>query len=381
MLYLPGEFPLSDDLIYLNHAAVAPWPRRTAEAVQRFAFENMTRGAADYPAWMRTVESLRGHLAQLIGVDSSDDIALVKNTSEGLSLVAYGLEWQAGDEIVGIAGDFPSNTVVWESLAPQGVNFHGVDILAADDPEQALFDACGEHTRLLAISSVHFATGLRLDLARISLFCRTHEILLCVDAIQSLGALRLDLRETPVDFLTADGHKWMLGPEGLGVFYCRAALRERLHLHQFGWAMRAHPGNFDSPQWLPSPTATRFECGSPNMLGIHALDCSLGLLLEFGMDAIEQRVLTNNDCLRAGLAADRRIELITPDDLSRRSGIVSFRIPGLDSSAIYQRLMSAGVICAPRGGGIRFSPHFYTTQAQLERALEVLFAVLDTWNR
>lgn len=380
MLYLPAEFPLDTEIHYLNHAAVAPWPRRTAEAVQRFAFENMSRGAADYPRWMEVERRLRERLAWLIDAPSPDDIALVKNTSEGLSFVAAGIDWQAGDRIVGIADDFPSNRVVWESLADRGVVFDAVDINAAADPEQALLDnmidAIGTDTRLMAVSSVHFATGLRLDLGRLSIECRERGVLLCVDAIQSLGAARFRLEEVPADFVVADGHKWLLGPEGLGLFYVNPAIRDQLKLVEFGWAMRQDPADYGPGSWQPASSARRFECGSPNMIGIHALDASLSLLQELGFDAIEALLQKNIDHLRNLLQAIPGIEIVTPEAISRRAGILSFRVEGNDSQAVYRQLMDRGVICASRGGYIRFSPHFHTRPETLEAAVEQLACVV-----
>ncbi len=372
MLYLPAEFPHETGLCYLNHAAVAPWPRRAAEAVQAFAFENMRRGAADYPAWMAVQQRLRERLARLIQAPSPDDIALVKNTSEGLSLVAGGIDWRAGDRVIGIADDFPSNRVVWESLAPLGVAFDALDIHAGPDPEAVLISAITDKTRLMAVSSVHFATGARLDLGRLSAACREAGVWLCVDAIQSLGALRFDLSVTPADFVVADGHKWMLGPEGLGLFYVDPAIRDQLRLTQFGWAMREDAGDYDPGPWRPAASARRFECGSPNMLGIHALEASLSLLEEVGLDLVEQRLLAAVDHLRQGLEPLSGMEIVTPAARERHAGILAFQVAGQDSEALYRRLMAAGVICACRGGRVRLSPHFYTRNAVMDRAIEII---------
>ncbi|RMG33973.1 MAG: aminotransferase class V-fold PLP-dependent enzyme [Gammaproteobacteria bacterium] len=377
MHYFPAEFSLDPDLCYLNHAAVAPWPRRTAQAVERFAYQNMTRGARDYPRWMETEQRLRERLAWLIGAPSPEDIALVKNTSEGLSFVAAGLDWKAGDQVVGIADDFPSNRVVWEALGGQGVVFKTVDINTAEDPEQALLDRFSDRTRLLAVSSVHFATGLRLDLPRLAAACRERGVLLCVDAIQSLGALPFDLRQIPADFVVADGHKWMLGPEGLGLFYVNPSIRDRMKLIEFGWAMRAQAGDYDPGPWQPASSARRFECGSPNMLGIHALEASLSLLQEIGMDEIERHLRGNVGYLRGELSAIPGLSFVTPEPAARHAGILSFRIEGVDLDKVYRRLMASGVVCALRGGNLRFSPHFHTRTETLDLAVERLRQALN----
>ena len=217
------EFPLRDDVHYLNHAAVSPWPRRTADAVCRFARENAEQGSLEYATWLRVESDLREQLRRLLNASSADDIALLKNTSEALSVVAHGVDWRDGDNVVISDQEFPSNRIVWESLAGHGVRVREVDLAAGPDPEQALIGACDQRTRLLAISSVQYGTGLRTDLERLGQRCREREILFCVDAIQSLGTLPMDVKRNHADFVMADGHKWMLGPEGLAVFYCATA--------------------------------------------------------------------------------------------------------------------------------------------------------------
>ena len=377
MQELNTEFELDEDLVYLNHAAVAPWPRRTAEAVCAFARENLTRGAQRYPQWTDVEKTLRERLRTLLNAPSTDDIALLKNTSEGLSVVAHGLTWQAGDEIVGIDHEFPSNRVVWESLAARGVNYVKVDVNAAADPEDALIRACDRRTRLLAVSSVHYATGLTLDLERLGGFCRDQGILFCIDAIQSLGAFALDVQRVRADFVAADGHKWLLGPEGIAVFYCRSELRQQLELHQYGWHMLEHPGDFERLTWQPSDKATRFECGSPNMLGIHGLNASLSLLLEASQTFVSKRILHANDYLVSRLKLMPNMEIISHISAERRSGIVTFRHRTVPSETLYRSLMQRNIICAQRGGGIRFSPHFHINDNQLDEALEKLNEIVQ----
>lgn len=366
-----AEFPLRDGIIYLNHAAVSPWPLRTADAVHEFAQQNLTQGSLFYPQWLETETLLREQLRQLLNAPSPADIALVKNTSEALSFVAYGLDWQAGENIVISNQEFPSNRIVWESLATQGVELRQADLTAAETPEDALFALVDTNTRLIAISSVQYASGLRMDLEKIGNFCRERGVLFCVDAIQSLGALPFDVQACHADFVAADGHKWMMGPEGLGVFYCRAELREKLKLTQFGWHMIEAMGNFDLQEWQPAASARRFECGSPNMLGIHALSASLPLLLETGIDAVAARILDNSRHLLKELARLGYL-LGTPLYENRHAGIVSFSHPQNESAALFEHLRENGVFCALRDNKIRFSPHFYTPRKHLDYCLELL---------
>lgn len=362
------EFPLERGLCYLNHAAVAPWPRRTAEAVARFAEQNIHIGARDYPAWLQVEQRLRERLRRLLNAPSPDDLALVKNTSEALSFVAFGLDWRAGDQIVIGNQEFPSNRIVWEALRPRGVEVIQVD-LAGHDPEARLLEACGPRTRLLAVSAVQYASGLRLDLERLGAGCGARGVLLCIDAIQQLGALPFDVQRYGCAFAMADGHKWMLAPEGLGVFYCRADLRERLALHEYGWHMLEHAGDYTRQDWRPASTARRFECGSPNMLGAVALEASLSLLEEIGMPRVAAELQDRVTWLLEALGTVPGLRFWSETDPRRRAGIVTFSLDGMDTDMLFQRLKDNQVVCAQRGGGIRLSPHFYTPECVLETAL------------
>ncbi|AZD28538.1 aminotransferase class V-fold PLP-dependent enzyme [Pseudomonas chlororaphis] len=365
------EFVQAPGLRYLNHAAVAPWPNRAAEAVARFAKENVLLGARDYPDWMALEQRLRERLMRLLNAPSTDDIALVKNTSEALSFVAFGLSWEKGDQIVISDEEFPSNRIVWEALASQGVEVLQVS-LKGDDPEGALLAACGPRTRLMAISAVQFASGLRLDLQRLGAGCKQQNVLFCIDAIQQLGAQPFDVQAYQCDFAMADGHKWMLGPEGLGMFYCRSELRAQLKLHEFGWHMLEHMGDYSRSEWEPAKSARRFECGSPNMLGAMALEASLSLLEEVGMEHVATLIAERVQWLQDGLNAIPGVRLHTPLNPARRGGIISFSIDGIDNQGVYEALQQRQVVCIPRGPGVRFSPHFYTEKRVIDETLAIV---------
>lgn len=370
-----AEFPQAAELIYLNHAAVSPWPRRTADAIKRFADENVIHGARYYPRWTEQERRLRNQLRTLINAPSPDDIALLKNTSEALSVVACGMDWQLGDNVVITDQEFPSNRIVWESLATRGVEVRPVSLQG--DAEHNLSAAIDRHTRLMSISSVQYASGVRLDLVKLGAVCRDRGVAFCVDAIQSLGALPLDVQEAQADFVMADAHKWLMGPEGIAVFYCAEAWREHLRLHQFGWHMVEDMGNYDTLDWKPARSARRFECGSPNMLGIHGLSASLELIEELGQKTITERLLELTAFLTEALADFEHITLLSPREEQRRAGIVTFRPSNVDCAALVEAVKRRGVICAYRGGGVRFSPHFYNTRGQLEVALEILREEID----
>ena len=334
------EFPLTDELIYLNHAAVAPWPKRTSVAVIKFAEQNTHYGSHFYPDWLKKEVELRSQLQTLLNAPSPDDIALVKNTSE--------------------------------SLANQGVEFRQADLHSTETPEDALFALVDNNTRLLTISSIQFASGLRMDLERIGEFCNRRGILFCIDAIQSLGAVQFYVQAYQADFVMADGHKWMFGPEGLGVFYTTPKARDQLKLTQYGWHMMKNTHNYENKPWEVHPTARRFECGSPNMLGIHAFSASLSFLLETGMAAVEALVIAKSDYLKDAIDKNENLVLLSERQNRLKSGIVTFKHRTVANEVLYQYLQNNGVVCALRGGGIRFSPHFYNTLDEIDRALELV---------
>jgi selenocysteine lyase/cysteine desulfurase len=366
------QFPLDRNILYFNHAAVSPWPRCTADAIKQFTDQNLHTGSKHYPEWMETEQQLRELLRWLINAESADDIALLKNTSEGLSVIAYGLEWSAGDNVVIPAGEFPSNRIVWESLRQFGVETRQIDILSADDPEKALIEAMDVKTRLLSVSAVQYSSGFRLNLEKLGAGCRHHNVLFAVDAIQQLGALQFDQQQIQADFIVADGHKWMMGPEGLALFYCKSAVRPRINLKQYGWRMIENPVDFLQHEWRIADTAKRFECGSPNMLAIFALHASINLIKQTGKQIIEESILNNIANINEYVLNSKNYQLLINTDKNRLSGITNFRHRDLDSHALFKTLTEQGVQCAERGQGIRLSPHFYHRQWEFERLFEIL---------
>jgi cysteine desulfurase/selenocysteine lyase len=371
-------FQLDNNIIHLNHAAVAPWPVVTRDAVIAFANENTAIGSQNYELWVKTEQQLKQRLSQLINAQSIDEIAILKNTSEGLSIIAQGLDFKAGDNIVIPAEEFPSNKVVWQALQNQGVEIRLVPVQDIDEPEQALINAMDQHTHLLSCSSVQFARGLRLNLVKIGDACKQNQTLFCVDAIQSLGAIAFDAQACSADFVVADGHKWMCGPEGTALFYCRKQVQPLLQLRQYGWHMLKHAFDFSHPSHeldisqQIADSAQRFESGSPNMMGIAALNASLGLLLDIGIENIQAGLIDNVDYLFRQLAAFSDIKILTPTENARYAGIVTFQKQAVDNVKLYQHLQANNVICAYRGDGIRFSPHFYTEPQLMDKALNIV---------
>jgi selenocysteine lyase/cysteine desulfurase len=378
---LAEQFPLDNDLCYLNHAAVSPWAKCTTEAVCDFARENMQQGATDYPKWNDVEIQLRERLASLLNIRSTHEIALSKSTSEALSIIAHGIQWKKGDEVVISDHEFPSNRIVWESLSEQGVKVVEVNLGDGSQAIESITQAFNSRTRLVSISSVQYASGIYIDLPLLGKACRQHDILLCVDAIQSLGTIPFSQPDIQADFIVADGHKWLMAAEGLALLYIKEEHINTLKLHQFGWRMVQDKGNFDTKEWEPAQDATRFECGSPNMVGIHALNASLGLLLEFGITNIHSTLIEKTQHTLKQLKAIKGIEILSPENPKYSSGIITFK-PSLSTSScnsmeeLYLCLMENKVICACRGGGIRFSPAFYTPTSTIDKAVAILRDIL-----
>lgn len=370
------EFPVLHHGLYANHAAISPWPRVTAQAVAAFAMENAEIGAEKYNHWLLRESKLRKSLASLINAPSANDIALLKNTTEGICTVANGIDWHKGDNIVLPADEFPSNRLPWLALQRQGVEIREVDIRGTEEPEKALLERADKNTRLLSVSAVQWTDGLRLKLETLGRFCQDNNVFFFVDAIQQLGAIQLDVQACGIDFLAADGHKWLLAPEGIAVFFCSENVREQLQISQQGWHMVDEPYQFNRDQWQPSNTALRFEAGSPNTLGQVGLHASAGLLHDAGMSTVEALVADNSLVLSSGLADIPGVALVREFDPRWYSGIVSFKPADVELLQFQQALKRRGLTCTVRGGAIRLSPHFYQAGDPVLEMLDLIEATL-----
>jgi selenocysteine lyase/cysteine desulfurase len=364
-------FPVTRELAYLNHAGVAPISTRVEDALLRYAVEATRYGASRYSVYDREVERVRGRAAQLLGAQR-EEIAFVKNTTEGLGIVATGIDWRRGDRILTCDLEYPSNVYPWWQLRGRGVETELLRGSAGRLPLPVIADALRQpRVRLLSLSSVEFGSGARNDLAAIGALCREHGVIFCVDAIQSLGCFPIDVETCGIDFLSADGHKWLLSVEGCGVFFCAKRSLELLTPRVVGWRSVSDNQDFDSYHTELQPNAGRFEEGTPNTPGIYALGAAIDLLLEIGVDAIGRRVLELGEGLVHGLA-ERGAEILSPRGEGDASGIVSFRLPGEEPAHSVRRLLALGVVTAARRGGVRVSPHFYNDTDDLDRLLHAL---------
>jgi len=364
-------FPVTQRYAYLNHAAVAALPQPVVQTMTRLVTEQGMAGGAAFPDLDERIEAARQVAARFIGAHR-DEIVFTRNVSHGLNVVAAGLDWQPGDNLICAETEFPANVYPWTNLRRRGV---AVRFAPARDNRilvedvAALMDA---RTRLVAISSVEFGTGYRNDLDALAALCRERDAALCVDGIQGLGALRFSVSQTPVDFLATHAAKWMLGPVGAGFLYVRRDRLPWLDPVMTGWRAVVDRGDYyryDSPL---RTTGERFEEGSLNSVGILGMAAALELILAVGLPTIETRIMALTDALIAGLQA-RGCIITTPIAHRReRSGIVCFRHPAVDTTALAERLTAAGVVVSQRGEVIRVSPHFYNTEEELERLLVTL---------
>jgi len=370
------QFPVLEQRIWLNHAAISPWPATVISAMRAFVEDNAAYGPLHYSAWLETEQRLRQSACRLLGANA-DDLALVKNTSDGLCLIAAGLDWRPGDAVVCSEGEFPSNLMPWQQLPPEFVERRMVPF-DPHDPEGALIAALDSKARVVAVSSVRYDSGIRLDLQRLGAACRANGTLLVIDAIQHLGAMALDVSELQADFIVGGSHKWLLAPEGLALFWSRPEARDRLKPIQTGWRMWPDMFNFERRNWRPPSNARRFEPGTLNTAGIVGLEAALELLLRDDAVERERRLLERSGRLLHGLSTLPKVHVHTPVDDARRAGIVCFRVDGVAPQAIHKALIEAGIYSAIRGPSLRLSPHFYTPHAQLDRALEVLADALQT---
>jgi selenocysteine lyase/cysteine desulfurase len=327
-------------------------------------------GAFRLRHWQEVGEETRGRFARMIGA-SPDEVAFIKSTSEGLSFVAAGFPWKEGDNLVTANVEFPSNVYPWMRLASRSVEVRMVPAREGRVRKEDLFAACDGKTRLVALSSVEFANGHRNDLPGIGEFCQKKGIFFCVDAIQSLGVLPVDVRSYGIDSLSADGHKWLLSPEGIGGFYISRDVMEMVEPVVLGWHSVRNRFDFENYDFSLSPDARRFEPGSSNTVGLAAFNASLDLLLSIGVDRVWERVrrLTEG---AIETALRRGYEILSPRNPENRSGIVTFKVPGADPHGLWKALLARNVVCSARSGGIRVSPHFYNTPDEIARFFEIL---------
>jgi len=367
---LRNEFPITKNYNFQNHAAVAPMSRRSAEAV-RVYLDRSTQASYLQSSFYKHADKVRAQLATLINANP-DEITFCKNTSEGLSMVANGLSFSSGDNVVGANVEFPANMYPWLALRSRGVQ---VRLVLEEDgriPLERIIEAIDSRTRLVTISSVQFASGFRTDLATLGEYCQSKGVLLCVDAIQSLGAFPIDVKGMGIDFLAADGHKWLCGPEGIGVFFVKKELQGHLRPTNIGWMSMKEPFNFNRYQFEFADSARRYDSGSYNLAGIFGLGGAIELIQEVGIEAISQRLLALTDRLVEGVRR-KGYRVVSSRVPAESSGIVAFFSDVHDPEPIRVHLQNEHrIIVAVRSGRLRASPFVYNTEAEIDQLVDAL---------
>ena len=365
---LRRRFPHVEETTYLNHAAVAPLSRPVVEAMGAFVEERHRTHIDNYVAFESTIEGTLERVARLLGT-TPERVEFAPNTSYGLNVLVGGLDWQAGDRVALPACEFPSNVYPFMNLERRGV---GVDLIphrrgafTLEDVERVLTP----RTRLLTLSWVQFLSGFRTDLEAVGKLCRERGVLFCVDAIQGLGALRLDVQRCHVDFLACGGHKWLMAPQGIGFIYLTEALQERL-APIAGWLHGPIDwDDFFSYDLAFHPDARRFRLGTMNGAGIAGLRAALDLHFEAGPGECERRVLANAQALADGLEA-QGLRRYGAEEAACASGIVTVEHP--EPEALYDHLRQRGIVVALRNRLLRFAPAYYNTADEIEAALEAV---------
>ena len=374
---LDREFPSRRHGIQFNHAAVSPLPARAADALARYASSLTGRAVLDWREWGREADRLRGLAARLVGADETvggvRSISIVPNTTTGLAYVASGLDWKPGDQIVTTATEFPANLAPWLDLARLGVEVRRIPTRDGAFTAEEVAASCGQRTRLVSLSAVAFHTGFVAPAEAVGNLCRARGIVFGLDGIQAVGAMEVDVVRAKADFLSADGHKWMMGPEGCGILFTTPELRSRLRAPS-GWqnVKRTVPGDFRIGEAVDYVSdAVRFEVGALPTPGVYALAGSLELLLEVGMATVRERIGKVLDILREGLPRLGWDPVLF--DGPPRSGLLSARPPaGVDPRVVVGRLEERRIAATARAGLLRLSPHVGNDEEEAERVLSAL---------
>jgi selenocysteine lyase/cysteine desulfurase len=331
--------------------------RHVAEVYSTRGFQN---------SWRDDIEAVRALVARLVG-SSVGNVAFTQNTSTGLSIAANGIEWRAGDNVVLPEREFPSNYYPWMNLAPRGVQMRCVPAPAGHASIDDLLAAVDERTRVVALSAVQFSNGHRYDLDAVGQLCRERGVLFVVDGTQAVGALAIDVEGSGIDLLAVSAHKWMLGPAGIGFVHVSDRGLDQIRPDIVGWLSVREPFAFGYQLDMPR-TADRFEPGTENVIGTIGLGAAVSIFLERGVHQVEHDVLSLTDVLCERLIAGGH-HIVSPRSARERSGIIIFRSPTTSAEDVHARLVAAGIKCAQRGGGVRFSPHFYNNLDDADTAL------------
>ena len=368
-------FPVTEKYIYFNHAAVAPLSVRVRDAMIHLVEDVTVNGSVNYFDWCDTYERTRAAAARLVNAQAAE-IAFMRNTSDGISAVANGINWRAGDNVITWGAEFPSNVYPWMRLAQE----RGLDLKMAPDHDgrvdtDELLSMVDERTRVVTVSWVQYASGFRADLRKIGRFCRERDIIFMVDAIQGLGGLKLDVERDSVDAFAADAHKYLLGPEGIALLYVSNRVIDRIKPTVVGWTSVKNYEQFHQTsvdyKLEYRDGAGRFECGTLNTAGVYGLGAAIDLFLEVGPEKIEEYLVGLSDYLAQSLRA-KGYQVIGSRKAGETSAIVTCRHDRHTPKELYKRLLTENILTAPRVGRLRLSPHFYNTREEVDRIIAAL---------
>ncbi len=365
-------FPVTRNWIFMNHAATSPMSLPATSAMISWASSIAANGGTQSKVWGQGITESRAAAARLLGC-SAREVAFVQNTSLGVSQIAWGLELERGDNVVSDNAEYPANVYPWMAL----VDAKGVELRHVKEredgriPAEDIIEACDERTQVVAVSFIQFATGYRMGLEEIGEFCAEEEIFFFVDAAQGLGVMELDVNALGIDALAACGQKWLLGPPGAGVLYCREGRLDEINPPVVGACSVVNAEDYLKYDFTLAPDARRFESGTPNVAGILALGEAIRLLLGEGMREVQERALALSDLLCRGLE-EKGYEVYSPRGEAEKSPIVSFHPKEMEAGALAAKLREERIAVSARSGRVRVSPHFYNTEAEIEALLKAL---------
>lgn len=366
-------FDFNPEIIYLNHASTGMLPRRAVEAMTEYIEALASAGEPRMETLLELQADFRTEAARLLNVHPKD-IAFVRNTTNGLAIALHSIDWQDGENMVVQEDAFPASLYLAAYCFPH-VEKRYVPLSNGADFYDRLQQQIDDRTRAIVVDYVHFLSGYRLDLQRLSQLKRQEKCYLIVDGIQGLGALQVHLNSSPIDFFTAGGVKWLNGPSGTGILFVRHEILPDLIPFHISWAGAAYE-NLDSfyPVRPLYPDARRFQPVNDNFIGMIGLMESLRLIHEISPQVIEKNILNITERAITILKA-RGYHVITPLDATLRAGIVTFKHPKLDSQKLFEQLQANQVICSLREGYIRLAFHFYNTDEELNHVISILDSI------
>jgi cysteine desulfurase/selenocysteine lyase len=369
---LRALFPVTRRAIYLNHAAVSAPPIPTISAIQSQLADVAENGSINFRKWIAVKENTRRLVAGMLGAQP-EQVAFVRNTSDGLSTIANGLDWRAGDNLVTFRKEFPSNVYSWLRVR----DAFGVEVRWCEERKgridlDELIGLIDSRTRLVAISQIQYASGFRTDLECLGRAARAHDALLVVDVIQALGVVPIDVESEMVDVAAAACHKWLLTPEGVGLLYLSVRARERIQPSLVGWTSVPNPEDYDNFEQGWNKGTLAWETGTLPISLIHGLEASLKLLIEVGPSQIQTHLEMLTDYLCERLR-ESPYQIVSSRRPGEKSQIVCIRhTGGLTSMDLYASLKERNIITAPRGDRLRISPHFYNMPEEIEELVKAL---------